>query len=401
MFEKAFEPIARDLREAQEVFRAFQGFDGLAAPSKTARPTAAGKPRSVYEQMAVEIAGRPGKWMRPGLFLLATRAAAGDGPSACRPGAGLPRKHLLVAAALEMVQNASLLHDDVLDGAALRRHRATANARWGNRAAVLFGDFLIATAFQLVTEAEMPRAFPALASILSSLCSGEILQETLGASPLRVTAEDALKVATRKTASFVAEVCGLGFAGGGGPHAAIEALRRYGLHFGLAYQIMDDVVDIVGVEKKEGKTLRTDLVLARPTLALAYLLQRAPEKARRLVPPCGEAAVAELAALMVRTGAVSCAMAEAETNLSRAKAALAKAAALTPDRLHGLEEAFGALLDALAERRRSLAAVGATASPSGLVGGPSRSANNCRAGRPAYNVRPRLKPPIRPRSGRP
>jgi octaprenyl-diphosphate synthase len=346
MFEAAFQPVAGELKQAQEIFRAAQSGDGLAGPHESA---AAGHPKNlpVFEEIAAEVAGRPGKWMRPGLFLLAARAASPDGP---------PRKRLLIAAAVEMIQNASLLHDDVLDGAALRRRRPTPNARWGNWAAVLYGDHLIATAFSVVAEAGMPQAYPSLAGILSSLCTGEFLQEALGRPPLRVTPEDALAVAERKTASFVAEVCALGFACGDGRHpAAMEALRSYGTHLGMAYQIVDDVVDVVGAEEQEGKTLRTDLFLSRPTLALAYTLQEAPEPTRRLVPPQDEAAVAELTALMIRTGALARALSEAESHLAQARAALAEAADLAPSKnLRGLEASFAALLDALDQKRRSL-----------------------------------------------
>jgi len=269
MFDRAFQPIAGELMQAQEIFRAAQSGDGLVEPDGAAGADGRRKGLPVLEEIAAEVAGRPGKWMRPGLFLLAARAASPDGP---------PRKRLLIAAAVEMIQNASLLHDDVLDGAALRRRRPTPNARWGNWAAVLYGDHLIATAFRIVAEAQMPQVYPALAGILSSLCTGEFLQEELGRPPLRVTPQDALAVSARKTASFVAEVCALGFAcADGQPPAAAEALRQYGTHLGLAYQIVDDVVDVVGQEEQEGKTLRTDLLLGRPTLALAYALQAAPE----------------------------------------------------------------------------------------------------------------------------
>jgi octaprenyl-diphosphate synthase len=357
MFEEAFQPIAGELKQAQEIFRAAQSGDGLAEPLERR------KSLPVFEEIAAEVAGRPGKWMRPGLFLLAARAASPDGSPRKRLGnAAAPHfgsavaPHLLIAAAVEMIQNASLLHDDVLDGGSLRRCRATTNARWGNWAAVLYGDHLIATAFSMIARAEMPQAYPSLAGILSSLCMGEFLQEELGRPPLRVTAQDALAVSGRKTASFVAEVCALGFScGGGKPSQAAEALRAYGTHLGLAYQIVDDVVDVVGAEEQEGKTLRTDMLLSRPTLALAYALEAAPEATRRLVPPADEAAEAELTALLIGTGALTRALSEAESHLAQANAALAEAADRAPAKnLRGLEASFSALLGVLEMKRRSL-----------------------------------------------
>lgn len=324
MFDTAFEPVAAELQAAQELFRRTD------VPGVTE-----------FHEIASCVCARPGKWMRPGLFLLSTKAVA-----PVQPG------HLAVAVALEMIHTASLLHDDVLDGAAQRRHQPTINARWGDRRAVLFGDFLLASAFRLVAESPVPGATLALSRIVESLVTGEGLQESLSARPCTVTEQDATTVATRKTAAFVAEACRLGVTGAGGNGAA-ECLFDYGLHLGLAYQIVDDVLDVVGQEDGEGKTLRTDILLGRPTLPLALLLRRAPESGR-LVPAPDASAAEAMARLMVRAGALAQALDQAERHLARAQSALATAADRLPHGLNGMENSFHILLNVIREKAQEL-----------------------------------------------
>jgi octaprenyl-diphosphate synthase len=325
MLDRAFQPVAKELGDAQKLL--------LRADLPKVRE---------FEEMGAEVSCRPGKWMRPGLFLLSVKAVTP------------PRKaHIAVAAALEMTHNASLLHDDVLDHAVMRRHRPSPNVRWGSRMAVLFGDVLLAKAFRLVAETDFPEAYPALARIVKSLCTGEGMQESLSRIPQQVTEQGALSVARHKTANFVAEVCRLGFAAGDKAGSS-QAMSDYGLHLGLAYQIMDDVLDVVGEESGEGKTLRTDLLLGRPTLVLAILLRRAPEAAR-LAPAPDARAADELARLMVRTGALTMALDRAGAHLDEARRALDRADQ-TSNRLNGLKASFSLLLTSLEERGKSLGA---------------------------------------------
>jgi octaprenyl-diphosphate synthase len=316
MYHDAFQPIVQDMEKARALFCAFRT-----------------PPIQQFQCIAEELHRRPGKWMRPGLFLLSVKAA-GD----------ITAKHHAVAAALEMVHNASLLHDDVLDDASIRRHAESAKALCGNRAAVLFGDLLLAGAFHLVSEAGLPEAYKMLSKIVQALCHGEALQDCLGGTPEKITPENALTVAERKTASFTQCACRCGHLLGNGSAAAADALGEYGRCLGIAYQIIDDILDIVGDEKIEGKTLGTDLVENRPTLPLALIIQRARDEALALI---AEKDVSSLADLVRHSGVIADATAEASRRLDEGAAHLDNAANISPNALNGLRPNFQLILDAL------------------------------------------------------
>jgi len=319
MFAEAFDPIAADLEAMLELVRGVEG-------GQTA----------FFRPLLTDALAHPGKRLRPGLFLLGVRAV---GP--VRPG------HRAVAAGLELIHIASLVHDDILDAALMRRQRPTLNARWGNRAAVLFGDFLFAGAFQLAAAAGMERALPDMARIVASLCQGEGMQTNASRAPRQITPALARSVAAAKAAFFFSQACRMGVETGGGSAATAESLARFGMHFGMAYQLTDDVVDAVGSERAEGKTLRSDLRLCRPTLPVALLLERAPEAAR-LLPATDIRAVRKLIELMHRTRALETSLARAKAQLRRADAALDEAAARK--RLNGMEENFRAVARVLHDR---------------------------------------------------
>lgn len=317
---EAFKPVAGELRQAQEALRRVG--EGSAG---------------VFARMSADLAARPGKGLRPGMFLLAARAC---GP--IRPAL------VDVAAAIEMIHAASLVHDDVLDGAALRRDRPAACRRWGNRAAVLYGDLLFSTAFRIAAETGLPDAFGALARVVESLCLGEGLQVALGEAPAALTPASAMETATRKTACFFAEVASSGIRCAGGSEEDATCMYAWGLHFGRAYQVVDDVLDVVGDEKAEGKTLRSDVRLSRPTLPLALLLERAPVEARAHLPACDDSAAETLMSLMRRTGALADSLDRADDELRRARGSL-------PASMNGLAESFHSLAAGLEEKRRAFA----------------------------------------------
>lgn len=324
---QAFRPVCREMEQARALFC------GMQTP-----------PVEEFQAIAEGLRGRPGKWMRPGLFLLAVRAA-GEATSA----------HCAVAAAMEMVHNASLLHDDVLDGGLVRRKEASANARWGNRAAVLFGDFLLASAFRLTADARLPEACEDLARIIQTLCQGEAMQACLGRSPEQITRREALRVADHKTAIFIACTCRCGHKMGGGASEAAEALGDFGRRLGLAYQALDDVMDVVGDEDTEGKSLKTDLVNARPTLPLAILLERRREEALALLPPRTTEEVETLAGLMNETGALREALEAAEKQLGMAETALGRAEKASAKGLNAMKESFQTILKAMRRKTASAA----------------------------------------------
>lgn len=285
--------------------------------------------------MAKELLRHQGKWIRPGLFLLSAKAAG-----------RVQRGHLEVAAALEMLHCGSLFHDDVLDNAQKRRHIVSPNVRWGPHHCVLFGDFLLASAFHLIAESGLPEVNHAVALVIESMCHGEGLQELLSADPRRLTQKDAIAVATQKTALFFSECCRLGHSVGGGEVAPAESLGEFGLQLGLAYQILDDITDIVGSEEDAGKTLRADLLRNLPTLPLALAVETHAE-IREFLPVSGRQEAERVAEMMIRGEALSLALTEALRRMDQAATALDQAGNRVPERLRGLEPSFHLFLDEL------------------------------------------------------
>jgi octaprenyl-diphosphate synthase len=206
--------------------------------------------------------GRGGKWVRPRLVMLAHRAAG-----------GADRKAVIIAAAIEMVHLATLLHDDVIDESDERRGRASANKRYGNRTAVLGGDYLYTKVFlDLLTEIEQPEIINLVAGVTNEMSVGEFFQ-MWWQGKLDVTEEDYLEIIEKKSASLMrtAARCGALAAGGNGEVAGV--LTAYGLNFGLAFQITDDCLDFTGSAKQIGKDELNDVRQGKITLPLIYGLR--------------------------------------------------------------------------------------------------------------------------------
>ena len=209
-----------------------------------------------------------GKRLRPVLALLAGGATG-----------KLTSSHVDLAVIVELVHIASLVHDDIMDGADLRRDQPTANAKWGNSLSVLLGDALFAHGLRLSTYFESNTICRRVADATVEVCSGEILQ-TQRRFDLKLSLTDYYKIIEMKTAALFAVSCELGaFLSGAAPEV-ITAMREFGEKLGIAYQIYDDCVDIVGKEEDAGKTLGTDLQKGKFTLPIILLLQRAGEPAR-------------------------------------------------------------------------------------------------------------------------
>lgn len=293
-----------------------------------------------FQSIAQDLHTRPGKWMRAGLFLLAVRSAGDITP-----------KHHAVAAAIEMVHNASLLHDDVLDEAALRRHADSANARCGNRAAILFGDILLSGAFKLASESGLPDACGSLSQIIQCLCHGEALQACVEDAVENITPKFALSVIEKKTASFTRFACRCGHILGNGEPTAADRLGDFGRDLGMAYQLADDLLDIVGSEQAEGKTLGTDLTNHRPTLPLAFLIQREPEQAVKLLFSRDHSA---LATLLRTSGALAAAAAQALEFIEQSRRSLAEAERASPSSLNNIRPSFDSIPSALAQKLKRL-----------------------------------------------
>ena len=203
-----------------------------------------------------------GKHLRPALVAL-TASALGRASEA----------HVTVAVIIEMVHLATLVHDDVMDEAEIRRARLTLAANWGNEIAVLFGDCLFARALTLAAGFPTPEVCRAVAMATNTVCSGEILQ-TQHRGDFAFTREKYFKVLEMKTAELFALSCELSALLSGASVDQRQALRRFGLAFGTAYQVYDDCVDLFGSEAEAGKSLGTDLAKGKLTLPVLLLWER-------------------------------------------------------------------------------------------------------------------------------
>ncbi|HEY7037747.1 MAG TPA: polyprenyl synthetase family protein [Methylomirabilota bacterium] len=216
------------------------------------------------------IAGPGGKRLRPILLLMAARLAGYRGPRAVHMGC-----------VLELLHTATLVHDDVVDHAPLRRGRPSVNARWGDDASVLVGDYLYAKSFALMVQDHDLQVLETLARATVSMTEAEVFQ--LERKRAGVTTEaDYLQIVTQKTASFISACCRIGGLLGGSAPEQVDGLTRYGLDIGIAFQISDDSLDFVADEARLGKAIGADLREGKITLPLIAALDRAagPERDR-------------------------------------------------------------------------------------------------------------------------
>ncbi len=206
-----------------------------------------------------------GKRLRPMLLLLTAKACG-----------GIKHDHKVLAAVVEMIHLATLVHDDVLDEAATRRHVATVNARWNNETSVLFGDYLFTHSFHLASSLPTTYGCRCIGRSTNIVCEGE-LSQIKERGNLGLTEETYFKIIDGKTAELTA-LCGhLGAFFACADEATTAAMEQYGRSLGLAFQIADDVLDLMGDEKKTGKTLGSDLDKQKLTLPLIRLLATASE----------------------------------------------------------------------------------------------------------------------------
>ena len=210
-----------------------------------------------------------GKRLRPALLLLSAKAA-GEVADA----------HETLAVVVEMIHTATLVHDDVLDEAELRRHEDTVNARWGNETSVLLGDFLFSHAFYLAATIGSADACMLIGKSTNRVCEGE-MRQTLSEGELDLSEEDYFDIIDAKTAELCACCCELGARYAGAAAPAIDALAAYGRHLGMAFQIADDLLDLAGCESSTGKSLGRDLAKRKMTLPLIHARDTLVDGARR------------------------------------------------------------------------------------------------------------------------
>lgn len=264
----------------------------------------------LVNQIAEYIISAGGKRIRPMLVLLVANAYDYRGAH-----------HHNLAAVIEFIHTATLLHDDVVDESSLRRGRQTANAMFGNAASVLVGDFVYSRAFQMMITVGNMHVMQILANATNVIAEGEVLQ-LLNMHDPNVTEERYLQVIRSKTAKLFEAAAQLGALIAGATDSVIEASAEYGRSLGTAFQLIDDVLDYSGNEADIGKNVGDDLREGKPTLPLIYLMQHGTPKQRQLVRACiengDEQHFDEILAAITGSGALDYTKREAEKAAQRA-----------------------------------------------------------------------------------
>ncbi len=268
----------------------------------------------LVNQIAEYIISAGGKRLRPVLVLLMAQAYGYSG-----------EKHHELAAVIEFIHTATLLHDDVVDESSLRRGRQTANALFGNAASVLVGDFLYSRAFQMMVAVDNARVMQIVADATNVIAEGEVLQLLNMHNP-DVSEENYLQVIRSKTAKLFEAAAQLGALIAGAGDDAIDAAGEYGRSLGTAFQLIDDVLDYSGNAGDIGKNVGDDLREGKPTLPLIYLMEHGSAEQRALVRSCiengDEQHFDEILAAITSSGALNYTRHEAEKASQRAAAAI-------------------------------------------------------------------------------
>ena len=270
---------------------------------------------ALINQLGAYIIHSGGKRLRPLIVVLAARALGYSGD-----------KHITVAAIIEFIHTATLLHDDVVDASELRRGHATANSVFGNEASVLTGDFLYSRAFEMMVDVGSMRVMQILAHTTNTIAEGEVLQ-LLNCHDPDVTEEQYFKVIYGKTAKLLEAAARLGAVLNSADPAIEEALARYGVHLGTAFQLIDDVLDYTSDSQELGKNVGDDLAEGKPTLPLLYVLREGNAAQQQLVRTAiehgGRDQIAAVLTAIESTGATAYTARRAENEAERAIQALA------------------------------------------------------------------------------
>jgi octaprenyl-diphosphate synthase len=290
-------PIAEDLKHVDDVIRRRLDSDVI-----------------LIRTIASYIVGSGGKRLRPALLLLSAQLF----------GVEAPARHEL-AAVIEFIHTATLLHDDVVDESSLRRGRKTANAEFGNAASVLVGDFLYSRAFQMIVEAGSLAVMKVLADATNVIAEGEVLQ-LLNVHDADTDEQKYLRVIRYKTAKLFEAATRVGAIIGGADADAQAALAEYGMHLGTAFQLVDDVLDYSGDLHETGKNLGDDLAEGKPTLPLIYAMRAGTSAERDVIRHAiehgGKADLEGVVAAIHRVGALDYARGQARAEAAAATARL-------------------------------------------------------------------------------
>lgn len=210
-----------------------------------------------------------GKFFRPILVLLSAKLG----------GESVLRKEISVGAAVELIHSASLIHDDIIDEATLRRSQKTLNIKWGNAVSVIAGDFLLAKAFDIISGLDEPEILTVFSKTAGVMCEAEMMQ-LANAYNLEITSGRYLEIIKKKSACLISDCCRVGGMLGHLPREKVESLSLYGLNLGVAFQISDDCLDLMGNETDMGKTVWQDVDKGKITLPMIFMLRNADRKRR-------------------------------------------------------------------------------------------------------------------------
>ncbi|MDT8405643.1 MAG: octaprenyl diphosphate synthase [Methylococcales bacterium] len=269
----------------------------------------------LINQVGHYIVSNGGKRLRPMLLLLAAKALG-----------GVQTRHKTMAAVIEFIHTATLLHDDVVDESELRRGKESANAVWGNAASVLVGDYLYSSAFEMMVSTHNMRVMEILSKTTTAIAEGEVMQ-LLNCNNPDTDEAQYLAVIARKTAILFSAAMRLSAVISGAEPALEAQLADYGLHLGIAFQLIDDALDYTAEAKDLGKNLGDDLAEGKPTLPLIYAIQKATDSEAAVIVDAirhGRREVfAEVYALVRKTEAIAYTEQRANEEADKAIAALA------------------------------------------------------------------------------
>jgi len=270
---------------------------------------------ALINQMGSYIVHSGGKRLRPILVLLGSRAFGYEGSA-----------HIRLAAIIEFIHTATLLHDDVVDASELRRGHTTANTIWGNEASVLVGDFLYSRAFEMMVEVGSMRVMEILAHTTNTIAKGEVMQ-LLNCHDPDTSEEHYLEVIRNKTAKLFQAAAQLSAVISNQNLEIEQAMALYGMHLGTAFQLIDDVLDYGRDNRDLGKNIGDDLAEGKPTLPLIHTLRQGTSHQRNLIRIAieegGLAQLDEVMNAIESTGSITYTARRAEDEASRAMAALA------------------------------------------------------------------------------
>lgn len=271
---------------------------------------------ALIHQIGEYIIHNGGKRLRPALVILSAGIFDYSG-----------RHHHNLAAVVEFIHTATLLHDDVVDESQLRRNKATANALFGNAASVLVGDFLYSRSFQMMVEVNNMRVMQVLSDATNIIAEGEVLQ-LLNCRDPEVEEENYLRVIRFKTAKLFEAAARIGAILGNATQSEEEALAVYGMHLGTAFQLIDDLLDYSGDYQDTGKNLGDDLAEGKPTLPLIYAMRTGSDKQasiiREAIRTGGESGFQTVLEIIQETGALDYAKQRAQNEAKIALEAIAK-----------------------------------------------------------------------------